>query len=286
MDVVCIYNGLGNQMSQYAFYLSKKSRGQKVCYTCFNTGHNGFELERLFRIKGENKFFRGVYLLFWLKGQNTYGRIITNILNRFGVHFYNEDCNYSYNHKAASPNHGVTFFLGGWHNPLYFDDYSEQIKKIFVFPAIDDEENRGIIKSANDDNTVAIHIRGGDYLQGNLYESYGVVCNQDYYEKAMQLIEKRIEKPRYFVFTNDVALTKRYLKDRNYTIVNNNSGSNSWKDMAIMSKFKNIIIANSTFSWWAAYLGCEKKLVICPKYLQAGNLTSNIFAKTWTKVDY
>ncbi len=285
MDVVLIFNGLGNQMSQYAFYLSKKMKGQKVCYTCFNTDHNGYELKKLFKIRGECKLFRIIYLILWLKHLKKWNRFITYIFNHIGVHFYQEACNYTYQEKAMRQNEGITFLSGGWHNPLYFEDYAEIIRKVFVFPEISDKNNKEIIKSAESCNAVAIHIRGGDYLQGGLYESYGVMCNHDYYEKAMQLIENEIEKPQYFVFTNDIALTKKYLRDRNYIIVNNNTGSNSWKDMAIMSKFKNIIIANSTFSWWAAYLGREEKVVICPQYLQHGNLTSDIFAKEWIRVD-
>lgn len=285
MDVVFIYNGLGNQMSQYAFFLSKKLSGQKVCYTSLNTGHNGFELGKLFGIKGENKFFRIVHVLLWLKSINSVNRFITPIFNHLGIHFYNENSDYSYHHEAMIPKAGITFFLGGWHNLLYFDDYAAQIKNQFVFPEITDESNRAIIKLAVESNAVAIHIRGGDYLHGNLYKSYGVVCNQDYYERAIRLIEKKVEKPMYCVFTNDIALAKQYLDGRNYTVVSNNTGINSWKDMAIMSKFKNIIIANSTFSWWAAFLGSQDKTVICPRYLQEGNLTSDIFPANWIRVD-
>ena len=285
MDIVVIYNGLGNQMSQYAFYLSKQLSGQKVGFVLFNTGHNGIELKKLFHISGECTLFRIIYVVFWIKRWNWADCFITYLLKLFGVHVYCENGNYAFQSVALEPSPGVTIYLGGWHNPSYFEKYSTHVKKIFEFPEIVDEYNKKIIQEATDSHAVAIHVRGGDYMKDEFYNTYGVVCNQNYYKKAMSYIESSIETPIYYVFTNDIPLTQLLFKGRQIKIIDYNKGEDAWKDMAIMSKFRSIIISNSTFSWWAAYLGRENKTVICPPYLQKGNITSDIFPKDWIRID-
>lgn len=234
---------------------------------------------------GGNKVFRFVYLILWLKRWNKLSRISTFILNHFGIHFYNENGNYSFQSDAMKQRSGINFFIGGWHNPMYFNEYSDDIKRVYNFPEIKDEKNIAVMNAAKNQNAVAIHVRGGDYMKGDFYKTYGIVCNQDYYKKAITIIETKVKQPQYYIFTNDISLSEKIFSGRKFTIVNSNIGKDAWKDMALMSKFHNIIISNSTFSWWAAYLGSDKKNVICPKYLQHGNLTSDIFLKEWIRVE-
>lgn len=285
MEVVVIYNGLGNQMSQYALCLSKKANGENVSCVYFNTGHNGIELERVFNIPIRSKLiYKSVYLVFFVERWKWLSSILRTLLSWMNVHIVYEYGDYSFRKEVLEAHSGVTFYSGGWHNPLYFSDISDIIRTEFIFPAIDDEINKGIVRAASMQNAVAIHVRGGDYQTPGLCQLYGSVCTEEYYKKAMEYMESNIGHSKYYVFTNDKDYAQKLLTGRLYTIVDWNTGENSWKDMALMSKFKNIIISNSTFSWWAAYLGQTDKTILCPPYLQNNNFSSDIFPKEWVRI--
>jgi hypothetical protein len=91
-------------------------------------------------------------------------------------------------------------------------------------------------------------------------------CDAEYYKKAINRIEKICAAPRFFVFTNDEAYARDLLSDRDVTYVNWNTGEKSYRDMFLMSRCAHNIVANSSFSWWAAYLNKNVgKTVIAPK---------------------
>jgi len=112
-------------------------------------------------------------------------------------------------------------------------------------------------------------VRGGDYLEQGLFEEFGSVCDVSYYRSAIELIERKIENPRFFIFTNDRKHAERVLPEKVLTealIV-----SDDWYvadpgyDLFLMSECTHFIIANSTYSWWGARLGNKPgKIVIVP----------------------
>ena len=93
-----------------------------------------------------------------------------------------------------------------------------------------------------------------------------------------------IVKLIYYVFSNERKFAMNLFGNRNVVFVDWNTGEDSWADMALMSKFNNIIIANSTFSWWAAWIGPNNKTVICPRFFVHGDANSDIFKPDWIKV--
>lgn len=291
MDIISICNGLGNQMSQYALYLNKKQQKQKVACLMFNTGHNGVELEQVFGIKIPKSPF---YYLFkcinfalmldvWRKSKS---RLITRLLDALGIRIYFESGKYSFNATILnSASGGVKFLCGGWHNPLYFNNIKEILQSTYKLQ-LNDKRNIEIEKSISDFNSVAVHIRGGDYIDDVHYDVFGAVCSRKYYYNAISYIETIIQNPIYYVFTNDENFAKRLLGNKECIFITHNIGKDSWKDMALMSKFKNIIIANSTFSWWAAYLGQNNKCVLRPPVFINGDKTSSeIYPHEWIEID-
>jgi hypothetical protein len=118
--------------------------------------------------------------------------------------------------------------------------------------------NQNILHLIRKDTTLAIHVRGGDY-------SKDARLKDAYYRDAIDFYSKEIQTEKVFVFTNDFDYASFVLGDLDYEVVNHNVGPDSYIDMYLMSESKNLIMANSTFSWWASYLGNLNKSVIYPK---------------------
>ena len=286
MDVVYICHGLGNQMSQYAFYLKKKEEGVNVDYLCWGSHHNGIELDKLFGIDVKISIYKYLLLVlyhvmitprlpFFMKPLKIFLRVL-------GVNIVMENKNYGYNPQFVKDGgHPLTFYNGGFHHWKYFEGVEQKIRDQYVFPEFKNPKNIQVSGEAEAEQSVAIHIRRGDYLDPNTYKTYGAVCDENYYQQAIVFFEKKISNPIFYIFTNDMEWARNFMQDKNIVCVDWNKKEDSWADMALMSKFKNIIIANSTFSWWAAWLGVSNKNVVCPPYLVNKDESTDIFPPYW-----
>ncbi|WPU95796.1 alpha-1,2-fucosyltransferase [Mucilaginibacter sabulilitoris] len=294
MDVVVIFNGLGNQMSQYAFYLQKKSVNKSTYLIdfCSSQNHNGMELHRVFDIDLKVTLFqRFLMVLFKILIVEKYKIIVKplrSLLRFFNCNVIYENFNYSFNSSYLLPSKGITFYYGGWHSEKYFLSVKDKIVKEFEFLKPIDPENVDYIHSISKHNSIGIHIRRGDYLDADNFNLFGDVCNKAYFEAAIDLIENKLNNPHFFVFSNDMSWVKANLFMNKVTYITCNNGKNSWKDMYLMSLCKHNIISNSTFSWWGAWLNKNvDKLVISPKrYLKKDKFT-DFYPESWTKLaDY
>lgn len=287
MDVVLVFNGLGNQMSQYAFYLSKKEMHQNVRCLFFNTAHNGIELSTLFGIHTQPTIKDRLLRLLFLKIFEYHYRKKRweKVLLMFNVRLIMEK-KYMYQPKFHNEGpKGLAFYHGGWHNPSYFTKIENKLRKIYAFPPISDYKNLTLMQGINSLNSVAIHFRCGDYLEGVTFEVFGKVCTQEYYRNAIQYMESQIGGTlTFYVFSNDFEWVRNFMKDYNCVYVDWNLGKDSWKDMCLMSQCANIIISNSTFCWWAAYLGRTHKKVCRPPYFVNGDVESNVYLEDWIEI--
>lgn len=114
------------------------------------------------------------------------------------------------------------------------------------------------------DGSVGIHIRRGDYMEHEWL--YGNQRNTQYWAKALKYLEQHLETPfRLYVFTNDMEWTKRFMQSYSYSIVYvSELNLKDYQEMMLMTKMDNIIISNSTFSWYGAVLNNKVKTVVCP----------------------
>ena len=126
-------------------------------------------------------------------------------------------------------------------------------------------------------NAISIHIRRGDYLNLDNMNYHGV-CNIEYYKKAVNFIEKKFTNITYFIFSDDIEWVKNnftFINTNNINYIDNNINL-SYIDMFLMSKCKHNIIANSTFSWWSAWLNTNiNKIIIAPSNWFVTNSTIN-----------
>lgn len=277
MFVVAIEGGLGNQMFQYALFIALSKQYEnvqmKLDLSLINPAiHNGYELEKIFGICqplcsskevimysedcSKNIVFGRLWTFIWAVRRNLFGRKKSFIYQKDPTEYYslieNLDQNKNY------------YFKGVWANYKYFHQYKDLVKKTYTFPIISDEKNLMWKEKIEKTNSVSIHFRGGDYYT----ESYSIM-GQEYYAQAIAFLKDRFEKLVFFIFTDDLENAKENIGEVDHCYyIDNNRGSDSYIDMQLMSLCKHNIMANSTFSFWGAYLNSnEEKIVIGPRSL-------------------
>ncbi len=175
----------------------------------------------------------------------------------------------------------LVYLVGNWQNEKYFQDFESTIRHDFVFPAIkSDSLNNTLMKQIQDTESVSVHVRRSDYLLAGIHSP----VSTEYYQKALQLMQQKLESPNYFVFSDDIAWCRENLGLQNACFIEHNVGDTSYRDMQLMSSCKHNIIANSSFSWWGAWLNqYSSKIVVAPENWLVNPLikTENIVPKNW-----
>ena len=284
MIIIKIIGGLGNQMFQYSFYRSLQNNGINVYADLSDFKeyplHNGYELERVFNLK--LKIPNNIILnLFKPNQRNWIFRKLKRILNLKKAYRIEEN---EFRFDASFLSNTNQYYCGYWQNEGYFRQIANQIKQDFKFPEIEGIKNKTALQQIIDAESVAIHVRRGDYLKDPLL---GGICNLDYYEQAILNMISKIRYAHFFVFSDDIAWCIQNLNLPNVTYVDWNKGNKSYIDMQLMSNCKHNIISNSSFSWWGAWLNNNSnKVVIAPKKW-VNNLSSSdidICPKSWIKI--
>jgi hypothetical protein len=294
MDVVVISNGLGNQMSQFAFYLQKRAIDENVIWIVDKNSafdHNGFELDKVFGINYQNTFRKEAIHLFYricgIKKYKFLSKPLLMFLKFCGITIIEEDYHYNFNHQILNSSGGtLTFYKGGWHSPHYFKAVASEVRRLFKFNhALLDSVNLTYAKSILDSSSVSIHVRRGDYFNSTNYQTFGKVCTIEYYAKAIKELEKSNENLKYFIFTNDSEWVIKNFDFIDFELIDHNKGSNSWIDMYLMSLCKHHVNANSTFSWWGAWLSDYKSgITIVPREFIYNREFVDIYPEAWTKI--
>lgn len=270
MKIVNILGGIGNQMFQYAFLVAlRESTKKEVCYdaSVFKTYplHNGFELDRRFNISARQASPSEISRLSYYTSSYFWYRVLKRLPRR-------KTMLYEPNHCAYTPelleDGRDMYYYGIWQDHRYFDNYKDIVKKEFSWKEILDERNQETYDYFKEGITVSLHIRRGDYLKEWRYKD---ICELDYYQKALEYISSLGKKDvKFAIFSNDPSWCKDnivpLISDYKYTMVDWNQGAESFKDMQLMSACKVNVIANSSFSWWGAYLNIhDDVLVIAPR---------------------
>lgn len=155
---------------------------------------------------------------------------------------------------------------GYWQSEKYFQDIRSIIKDDFSFVPKPSEKNQEIIKKIAACNSVNIHVRHGDYISNPETKQIHYVCDERYYKTAISMILDLLDDPELFIFSDDPEWAKRNIQvDAPTMFISHNLGKQSFEDMRLISYCKHHIIANSSFSWWGAWLAeNEKQVVIAP----------------------
>lgn len=248
---VLFSGGLGNQMFQYAFLLLLRKIGYSVTGDTSiyyrNNAHYGFELKNVFSLSE---------------------RFTSSKITAYGISFL-EKINSSLIFREGrrkidlkSIPKSTRFLWGYWQNSKYVNLVEEELNKAFKFRNID-TENENIASEISKTTSVSIHLRRGDYLGHPLYKD---ICTKDYYAKAIDFFDKN--ESTFYIFSNDEDFAREFTREIGIPakIIAKNTGAASYNDMYLMSSCHHNIIANSSFSWWSAWLNKNpKKIIISPK---------------------
>lgn len=290
MDIIVLCHGLGNQFSQYALFLNKRNMGQRVYAFYAFKEHNGYELARLCRLNEglpAHLFFIKYVLRFALSRRLFSNKVRENILALFRIKVVLENDSYAFDQKILQPWFGIRILFGGWHDERYFAASSDLICSKFSLPEPDGALNLAVLRSVSDSDSISIHVRRGDYMKSQNHIRFGNIATASYYQNALEWALKNSKVAKVFVFSDDFEWCKKNLTAPDITFVNWNTGADSWKDLALMSKCRINIIANSTFSWWGAWLnGVESKIALCPtQFVNSDNNHSNVYPKGWHRIE-
>jgi glycosyl transferase family 11 len=268
--LVKLQGGLGNQMFQYAFGLSLSQKLNSRLYfdLCF---YNETDNHLTKRSYGLNVFPATVKIADdKLRNRFLRPTFVRKIINKLGagVSLIYRENTLKFNKQIFNIKTPV-YLEGFWQSERYFDFNETLIRKCFTFNApLNQESEKLTVQLAGQVNTVSVHVRRGDYVTSKTTNELHGVCSVNYYLKAITMVAQRIGSAHFYFFSDDIQWVSENLlpKIDNYTLVQHNTGDESWQDMALMSKCKHHIIANSSFSWWGAWLNPDKeKIVIAPK---------------------
>lgn len=272
MIITKLEGGLGNQMFQYAIasIFAKKFGTEILIDSSF---FNEVDKKEGFTPRNfELKIFKNNYVQASHMQISSFNKpsVITKFKKKIGLNYRKiyKEATLSFDNNLL--NSKTPIYLNGYFQSYkYFLSYEHLIKKVFSFPVeLLGFENQELLLSIQKSNSVSVHIRRGDYVNDKITQSFHGNCNLEYYKAAIELIASKANDIKLFFFSDDCEWVKSQFKHLHYSkiFVDHNNGENSWKDMCLMSNCNNNIIANSSFSWWAAWLnGNKKKIIVTPK---------------------
>jgi len=181
-----------------------------------------------------------------------------------------------------------SYIMGFFQTEKYFKNIREDLLKDFSLSIELNEKNKKILEKIKNTNSVSIHFRRGDYTKKRVADKYGS-CSVEYYKKAVEYVANNTQTPiSLFIFSDDIDWVKNNVKFDYETIyVDINTGKQGYFDLELMKNCKHNIIANSSFSWWGAWLNENKnKIVVAPKWWMKDIDTTkeniDIIPETWT----
>ena len=298
MKIVNIMGGLGNQMFEYAFALSLKEKfpEEEVLIDTSHYGriffkkykganlHNGFEINRVFP-NAKLKIAKPLQLmkLTWYMPNYVLSRLVrrmfpvrkTEIVQKESEYFaYNEDY-----YKE-----GDYYYEGIWESVHNYIPIRDIIQHTYAHPE-PNSVNKAHIEQMGEENSVGIHIRRGDYL--TVPEFMGI-ADLDYYQRAIAEILKDGKAHTFYIFSNDMKWCEENIvplvADHEIVFVKGNTGKDSCWDMFLMTHCKELIIANSSFSWWGAFLNNQGGRIVSPKKWFNRDVPFDIWLDDWIRL--
>jgi hypothetical protein len=149
------------------------------------------------------------------------------------------------------------FLIGFWQSYQYFDSIADKIFTDLEPRSSLSNLSQKILSKIQAGNAVGVHIRRGDYVSLDSAKNYHGALPMSYYQDSIDLIRKNHSSAHFYFFSDDPQWCNSYFQylAGSYSIIDHNVGNEAWQDLILMSWCPNQIIANSSFSWWAAWLG-------------------------------
>jgi hypothetical protein len=290
MIIVGLGGGLGNQMFQYALgkKLSIKNHDTLLLdMSAFDNDLNHKDY-RPYGLAHFNITASPASLAQIQKAKHPYGKIVSKFKNR-AIRIFDPNPNTAKFNPAMLRKKGDIYLEGFWQSYKYFDGIRQELLKEFSLnhplSSAAQEIAETIKKSPN---SVSLHIRRGDYVENpEITKSFGTYCDRHYYQRALEHLAAKRGDLSVFVFSDDIAWVKEHMPFPHQTMYVSGKDIPDHEYLALMSLCQDHIIANSTFSWWGAWLDDKAdKIVIGPKiWVPTGRLPiDDIMPPEWIRV--
>ena len=257
MQIVQLSGGLGNQLFQYAFYLKLKRKCEGVYLDDITRYKDGkernnqlpmtgvkyapAEIDDILRLTDRDRHLKN-----WIRRRFTGSRDVikqeNDILSENG------------------------YWVGYWQSAGGYETIEDELRSnVFGADFHDEVTDAEIRKKIENTCSVGVHIRRGDYLNPDVVEMYGGICTDEYYDAAFSMMREKLPGCTFYVFSNDAEWVKKKYPEEDVVVMEGNDEEHGYRDMYLMSLCKHNIIANSSFSWWGAWLNRNpEKTVIGP----------------------
>lgn len=279
--------GLGNQMFQYALYRRFLSLGKEVYLdtSYYRSGQvlREFELEQLglpMEIMPDSEVgrYRGFgyhpslaeRLSYKIKGAQL--AIYEDSLDHYQSEIFEID---------------NVYLRGYWQSEQYFREVSDTIRELYTLhPVLGDAKHADLDLIRSTDKTpVSLHVRLGDYLESQNTHVYAGICTETYYHNSIEYIREHVENPLFVVFSDNMEQASAMIQGEDVYYIHPEDGGTSFVDMYLMSQCQHHIIANSTYSWWGAWLTEQKNtIVVAPERWFAHIENPDVVCDRWTRV--
>jgi hypothetical protein len=181
-----------------------------------------------------------------------------------------------------------SYLIGYWQSEKYFPSVRAELLEDFTLKHEPDAANAKTAAEIAAVTAVSLHVRRGDYVTNANAAKFHGMTSLEYYREAIKQMAGQVKEPHFFVFSDDPGWCRENLKfDLPMTFVTNNSGDKGYEDMRLMSQCRHHIIANSSFSWWGAWLNPRAdKIVLAPgRWFNDSTVdTRDIYAQGWVKI--
>lgn len=279
---------MGNQLFQYAYgkALSKKNNCElKLDVSTFE--HYEWHEYSLKPLSIDVKLASKIEIEI-LKGQNL------SLINRIKRKIFTKSAFIQEESLLFNPAYlevkDPAYLAGYWQSEKYFLSAQDEVRRDFHIRIPPSLLNQGLLTKVKACNAVSLHIRRGNYVQIDFVNKVHGTCSIDYYERAVELISTKISNPIFFIFSDDIAWARENLNLRyEMNFVDINDAKTDYEDLRLMSSCKHHILANSTFSWWGAWLNeSAEKIVIAPEtwFADKGNndQTTDLIPAGWIRI--
>lgn len=282
MIIIKLIGGLGNQLFQYSLgrHLSIRNNAQ------LKLDVSGFETYKLHKYSLYNfNIVENFSSNEEVKKLGINNKILKNINNLLPLQYrkYIKESGYLFAPMILDLKDNV-YLEGYWQSEKYFKDIEDAIKKEITLKVEVDELVQNLIDGTE---SVSLHIRRADYVTSPKAIKVYSACSLEYYRQAIDIITKKISNPNFFVFSDDIDWAKKNLKINYPLFFVDHGAEKNYEDLILMSKCRHNIIANSSFSWWGAWLNNNSdKIIIAPKkwFNDNSKNTSDLLPNNWIKI--
>ena len=273
MIIVRLMGGLGNQLFQYAAARRlaswhdtilkidtswlNASQQRSYCLGAFSVPEAFASLDETARLIGAGSVAFRMYLR----------RLTQRCRPYFRRHIFSESHVGPYDPNILRTPRDV-YLNGYWQSEKYFADIEERLREELLIKDEPGAPNRMMLERICNNDSVSIHIRRGDYVSDPAIQRVHGSLTIQYYQRCVDIVAQRVASPHFFVFSDDHDWARENLRiSYPTTYVSHNDPSRPHEDLRLMSACKHNVVANSSFSWWAAWLNSNPhKIVLAPRH--------------------